>query len=274
MAKSILVSELGINHNGSFKNLVKLSNMSLDAGFDYIKTQLRTPRLCVPKDQWNIPRAWFDGTPMTYIEYKERLEMSDEQFALWMKQYQGKAFASVWDIPSLEKLVKYKPPFLKIPSAKLTDSDLLNLSIDTNIPIILSTGMSTVEEIDEAVRHFPRGYDFILMHCTSSYPVTNQEINLRGMDFLRNRYSVPVGYSNHAPSPMSSLYAMVMGAWGIEAHATLGRHLPGTDQASSLEKKGLELIARERDSIPVVMGDGIKRVYESEQSSRRKLRGS
>jgi sialic acid synthase SpsE len=268
-----LISELGLNHNGSFKNLIKLSNMSLDANFDYVKIQLRTPRLCVPKDQWNKPREWFDGTPMTYIEYKERIEINDDQLNLWMKQYAGQAFASVWDIPSLEKLAKYHPPFIKIPSALLVNDALLNASIDTGIPIILSTGMSTIEEIDHAVKLFPNGYNLILMHCTSSYPVADNEINLNVINTLRQRYSLPVGYSNHSSSPMSSIYGIAMGAWGIEAHATLDRSLPGTDQAASLEQKGLELIARERNKIPVIFGDGVKRVYPSEIPVREKLRG-
>lgn len=269
---SKLIAELGLNHNGNFKTLFKLSEMALGAGFDYIKIQLRTPRLCVPRDQWDKPREWFDGTPMTYIEYKERIELNDEQFGMWMKQYGGKAFASVWDIPSLEKLVKYHPPFIKIPSALLTNSHLLNLAIDTNIPIILSTGMSTLDEIDEAVKHFPKGYNFVLMQCTSSYPVADSEINLRGIETLRQRYGVPVGYSSHDKSPYSSLYAMALGAWGIETHVTLDRTMKGTDHSSSLEKPALELISRERNRIPVIMGDGIKKLYKSEMNSRAKLR--
>jgi N-acetylneuraminate synthase len=268
-----LIAELGLNHNGSIKNLIKMSEMSLDAGFDYIKVQLRTPRLCVPKDQWNKPREWFDGTPMTYIEYKERIELSDEQFGMWMKQYQGRAFASVWDIPSLEKLVRYKPPYIKIPSALLTSDLLINTAIDTGIPIILSTGMSTLDEIDHAVNLFPSTYDLILMHCTSTYPVADEEINLRAIKTLRDRYMIPVGYSSHDKSPFSSLYALALGAWGIEAHVTLDRAMKGTDQSASLEKPALELIARERNRIPVVMGDGKKVVYASEKSSLEKLRG-
>lgn len=269
-----LIGEIGINHQGDYKTLIELSDMILDSGFDYLKIQLRTPRLCVPRDQWDKPREWFDGTPMTYIEYKERIELSDEQFGMWMKQYQGKAFASVWDVPSLEKLVKYNPPFIKIPSALLIHSHLLNLAIDTNIPIILSTGMSTLDEIDEAVKHFPKNYNFALMQCTSTYPVADSEINLRGIKTLRERYGVPVGYSSHDKSPYSSLYAMALGAWGIEAHVTLDRAMKGTDHSSSLEKPALELIARERNRIPIIMGDGVKQLYDSEKPSREKLRGS
>lgn len=268
-----LIAELGINHNGSVKNLIKMSEMALGAGFDYLKVQLRTPRICVPKDQWNKPREWFDGTQMTYIEYKERIELNDEQLGMWMKQYQGRAFASVWDIPSLEKLVRYKPPYIKIPSALLTNDSLLNTAIDTGIPIILSTGMSTMEEIDHAVNLFPSTYDLVLMHCTSTYPVADEEINLRVMKTLRDRYMVPVGYSSHDKSPFSSLYALALGAWGIENHVTLDRSMKGTDHGSSLEKPALELIARERSRINVIMGDGIKRLYDSELSSRKKLKG-
>lgn len=267
-----LIGEIGINHQGDYKTLIKLSDMILDSGFDYLKVQLRTPHLCVPRDQWDKPREWFDGTPMTYIQYKERIELNDEQFDMWMKRYAGKSFASVWDIPSLEKLVKYNPPYIKIPSALLMSDILLNAAMDTGIPIILSTGMSTIEEIDHAVNLFPSTYDLILMHCTSTYPVADEEINLRVIKTLRDRYLVPVGYSSHDKSPFSSLYALALGAWGIEAHVTLDRTMKGTDHSSSLEKPALELIARERDRIKVIMGDGVKRLYASELSSRNKLR--
>lgn len=268
-----LIGEIGINFDSSFKKLIKLSNMFLEVGFDFIKIQLRTPELCIPKDQWNKPKQWFDGSWTTYIDYKLRMEISDEQLALWMKQYHGQAFASVWDVPSLERLVRHKPPYVKIPSAKLTDDNLLNTTIDTGIPIILSTGMSTVEEIDHAVSLFPSTYDLILMHCTSTYPTEDSEVNLRAIKTLQNRYLLPVGFSNHHPSPMPTLYSMALGAWGVEVHGTLNRTDYGSDHAASLERKGLELIARERNRIPAVMGDGKKVVYASEKSSLEKLRG-
>lgn len=267
-----LIGEIGINFDASFKKLIKLSDMILDAGFDLIKIQLRTPELCVPKSEWDKPRQWFDGTWTTYIDYKRRMELSDEQLDMWMKKYAGVAFASVWDIPSLEKLVKYNPPFVKIPSALMTSDALLNATIDTGIPVIMSTGMSTINEIDHAVSLFPPNHNLVLMHCTSSYPVNDDEINLRAMKTLRDRYGVPVGYSNHSPSPMSSIISMALGAWGVEAHSTINRSDFGSDHAASLEKKGLELIARERDRIPVIMGNGIKQLYASELPSRNKLR--
>lgn len=272
MTKAKLIGEIGINFDASFKKLIQLSDMILDSGFDLIKIQLRTPELCVPKNEWDKPRQWFDGTWTTYIDYKRRMELSDEQFGMWMKQYAGVAFASVWDIPSLEKLMKYNPPFVKIPSALMTNDNLLNVTIDTGVPVIMSTGMSTIEEIDHAVNLFPQDYNLVLMHCTSSYPVDDEEINLRAMFSLHERYERPVGYSNHSPSPMSSIISIALGAWGVEAHATLNRSDFGSDHAASLEKKGLELISRERNRIPVIMGDGIKKLYKSEMNSRAKLR--
>lgn len=269
-----LIGEIGINHDSSFKKLIKLSDMFLEAGFDYIKIQLRTPELCVPKDQWNVPKQWFDGTWTTYIDYKRRMEISDDQLALWMKQYQGKAFASVWDIPSLEKLVKHKPPYIKIPSALLVDDNLISMAIDTGIPVILSTGMSTLEEIDHAVSLFHPMYNLILMHCTSTYPTNDNEVNLLVIKTLRDRYGVPVGFSNHSASPMPSIYSMILGAWGVEIHGTLSRTDFGSDHAASLEEKGLKLVARERNRIPELMGNGQKEVYSSEVQSLLKLRGS
>ena len=269
---TVLLGELGINFNGDYPTLIQMSDLALDY-MDYIKIQMRTPRLCVPKDQWDKPREWFDGTPMTYIEYKEKIEMGDEELDKWFDKYDGRAFASVWDIPSLERLEKYKPPFIKIPSAMLTNSDLINASIDTGIPIILSSGMSEIYEIDAAMKLFPKWYNVILMHCNSSYPAKDEETDLLAMKSLRDRYSVPVGFSSHSPSPYPSLYAMVLGAWGIEVHMTLDRSMKGTDQSASLEWPALSLISRERSRIPQLLGSSVKRVYASELPSRKKLRG-
>lgn len=270
-----LIGEIGINHNASYKTLIDLTDMVLDSGFDYAKIQLRTPEICVPEDQWRVPRQWFDGTVIPYIEYKRRMELDDDLLSCWMNKYKGRVTASVWDIPSLEKLTRFNDiPFIKIPSALLTDHKLIKAAIDTNIPILLSTGMSTIEEIDDAVRLFPENHAFSLMQCTSSYPVAPEEINLKVIRTMLTRYGVPVGYSSHDPSPMSAAYAMALGASSIETHVTLDRAMQGSDHGASLERKGIEFLVRERDRLRLILGDGYKKLYKSELKSRKKLRGN
>lgn len=271
--KPVLIAEAGINHSGDYSKLIELSDMALGAGFDYVKVQMRTPRICVPKQEWDVPRQWFDGTQLTYIQYKERMEIGERDLDDWFSRYNGKAFASVWDIPSLERLIKYSPPFIKIPSALITNHELVREAIKTNTPIIASTGMSTGKEIDDLVSLFPKDYALIIMHCNSSYPVHDEEINLNTMETLKNKYNYPAGYSSHDKSPFSCLYAMALGSWGIEAHVTLDRTLPGTDQASSLELPALKLIVRERERLGKIMGNGEIKVYESEMPALKKLRG-
>lgn len=272
---TILCAELGINHNGSFGTLLEMADTALEH-FDYVKTQMRTPELCVPRDQWNKPRMW-KGKLMTYMEYKQLMEFSVKQYDEFDKKYKGKWTCSVWDMEALERASRYDLPFIKIPSAKITDLDLVAEAAGL-FPIVLSTGMSTNEQIRTAVRVAVANAgdkDITLLHCTSTYPTKDSEVNLRGIETLQDNYvwDASVGFSSHSKSPYPAIYAILLNASFLEVHFTLDRTMEGTDQSASLEAPALELIAREAQKIPILLGDGRIQVYESEQEPMKKLRG-
>lgn len=298
--KCLLVAELGINHNGDFNLLKKLTVSAFENGADFVKLQLRTPRVCVPKSEWNKPREWFDGTVVSYIEYKEKIELTEEQLFLYDKFVtenfgKQKWFASVWDMPSLERLTKFDVPYIKIPSALITNIELVQACIDTNTPIVVSTGMSTEEEISRCIKLFPSEYDLTILSCTSSYPCVDEEVNLRKIEALWNMFNEypkiyidtdnswtwdaavlerKYGFSSHSKSPFipiaaNTRYDLNM----IEVHFTLDRAMKGTDHAASLEPAGLALVARELKRLPIIIGDGQIAVYPSEELARKKLRG-
>lgn len=295
MKKVDVICEGGINHNGDFDTLLKLADMSMEAGGDYFKIQLRTPRTCVPQEQWNKPRQWFDGEWITYIDYKDRMELTYDQllrFDRYMREKWGESkwSASVWDHPSLERLLKFDVPFIKIPSASLTNHSLIRSASATGIPLIISTGMSTPVEIKEAIEAVPDNYPLTIMACNSSYPTIDEEVNLRSIRTLRELYlpvpinytqcitrknnnSIRIGFSSHSKSPYPVIYSTLLGAETVEVHVTLDRTMQGTDHAASLERAGLELVCREIRRIPVLVGDGRLRVYPSEEPARKKLRG-
>ena len=270
----ILVAELGINHQGNFDTLCAMADMFLFFA-DYVKTQVRNPRICVPKDQWDKPKFW-NNQWMTYIEYKEMMEFSEAQYDVFddPMMFRGRWFPSVWDMPSLELVSKYDLPYIKIPSAKITDLELVSEAAKL-FPIVLSTGMSSWAQIREAVETANKiSDDVTILHCTSTYPVTDNEVNLKVMESLREFFPMnTIGFSSHSPSPYPAIYSAVLGAEFIEVHATLDRTSIGSDHAASIEPKGFELIARELKRIPELMGDGVKRVYESELEPMKKLRG-
>ena len=268
----ILVAELGINHQGNFDTLCDMADTFLIYA-NYVKTQVRNPRICVPKDQWDKPKFW-NNQWMTYIEYKEMMEFNESQYDIFDTKYRWEWFPSVWDMPSLELVSKYDLPYIKIPSAKITDLELVSTAAKL-FPIVLSTGMSNWEQIETAVRLANKfNGDVTILHCTSTYPVADNEVNLKVMESLREFFPMNIiGFSSHSPSPYPAIYSAALGAEFIEVHATLDRTSIGSDHAASIEPKGFELIARELKRIPELMGDGVKRVYESELEPMRKLRG-
>jgi N-acetylneuraminate synthase len=276
MNRATLVAELGINHQGDFGILCEMANTFL-VHADYVKTQIRSPRLCIPEDQWDKPKFW-NGEWMTYIEYKELMEFSREQYDEFDKIYRGEWFPSVWDLESLRFIAPYDLPFIKIPSAKITDLELVEEASKQWIPIVLSTGMSNRHQIAMAVE-IAMNYnnDVTVLHCTSTYPVVDDEVNLNAIQTFREKFRPRphhVGFSSHSPSPYPAIYSALLGAEFIEVHATLDRTWPGSDHAASIEGKGFELIARELGKIPRLLGDGNLVVYESELEPMRKLRGN
>ncbi|OQX67684.1 MAG: N-acetylneuraminate synthase [Sorangiineae bacterium NIC37A_2] len=268
-----IIAEIGLNHNGDLKLAKQLIDVAALFGCDAVKFQKRTPELCVPRDQWDKERDTPWGR-MTYIEYRHRIEFGAaeyEQIDAHCRQKGIHWFASCWDEPSVDFMERFDPPCYKIASASLTDEKLLARKVRTGKPLILSTGMSTMAEIERAVASLPKER-LILLHATSTYPCKPAEINLRMLKTLRDKFDVPVGYSGHETGLQISIAAAALGAVAIERHITLDRAMWGTDQAASVEPSGLQRLVRDVRVIEQALGDGKKRVYESELPIRAKLR--
>ncbi len=268
-----IVAEIGINHNGDVEMAKRLIDAAKLSGCDAVKFQKRTPELCVPPEQRNIPRETPWGL-ITYLEYRYKVEFGYEQYAeidRYCKQQGIAWFASCWDILSVDFIEQFDPPCYKVASASLTDDELLRHLNDTGKPILLSTGMSTMDEIRHAASVLDRDR-LIVMHSTSTYPCPPAELNLRVIQTLRQEFDVPVGYSGHEVGLQTTYAAVVLGACVVERHITLDRAMWGTDQAASVEPGGFMRLVRDIRVIEQALGDGIKRVYDSELPSRAKLR--
>ena len=268
-----VVAEIGINHNGSLDIVRKMIDGAKRAGCDAVKFQKRTPEICVPKDQWSIERDTPWGR-MTYIDYRHKVEFGKEEY-MEIDHYCKKLgivwFASCWDLKAVDFMEEFDPPIFKTASASLTDSELLKRHAKLNKPVLVSTGMSTMEEIEQAVGLF--GFDHLLIaHSTSSYPCKYEELNIRMITTLREKYPVPIGYSGHETGLSPTWAAVALGANFVERHITLDRAMWGTDQAASVEVDGFYRLVRNIRDIETALGDGVKKVYESELSARRKLR--
>ena len=268
-----VIAEIGLNHNGSVDIAKQLIDIAAEAGCDAVKFQKRTPEICVPMDQRLIERETPWGR-MTYMDYRYRVEFETEEYTE-IDNYCTKLgvhwFASPWDVPSVEFLAKFDVVTYKVASASLTDHELLRAIRSTGKPMILSTGMSTIEEIDKAIEVV--GTDnLVLLHATSTYPMPANEANLRTITTLKDRYQVPVGYSGHERGLQISLAAVALGAVAVERHITLDRTMWGSDQAASLEPEGLRHLVRDIRILQDALGDGVKRVFEGELAPRARLR--
>jgi sialic acid synthase SpsE len=269
-----VIAEIGINHNGDLDIARKLMDVAASAGCQAVKFQKRNPEISTPEAQKSVLRETPWGQ-MTYLEYKYRVEFERAEYDaidVHAKKIGIDWFASPWDLPSVEFLASYNLPAMKIASATLTDTAVVRSVAGIGIPAILSTGMSTLEEIDQAVSVFPEDSPLALLHCTSTYPLAADEANLRAMVVLGERYSRPVGYSGHETGLQISIAAVALGARIIERHITLDRAMWGTDQSASLEPRGLQTLVRDIRVVEAALGDGVKRVYESELPIRDKLR--
>ncbi|HZU86848.1 MAG TPA: N-acetylneuraminate synthase family protein, partial [Anaerolineaceae bacterium] len=268
-----VVAEIGINHNGDLEVAKKIIEAAHHAGVDAVKFQKRTPELCVPPAQRNQMRETPWGY-ITYLDYRYKVEFDQQQYAeidRYCKEIGIDWFASVWDEPSVDFLEQFNPLCYKIPSASLTDHDLLRHLRTTGRPIILSTGMSTLDQIDAAVALLdPK--NLMVTHATSAYPCDPEELNLRVIEVLREKYSFPIGYSGHEVGLIPSVVSVALGACMIERHITLDRAMWGTDQAASVEPGGFERMVKYVRVTEQALGDGKKRVYDSELPSLRKLR--
>lgn len=267
-----VIAEIGINHNGDTAIARELIRAAKEAGCDAVKFQKRTIAVVYSAEELAAPRENpFGGTNG---DLKRGLEFGTDQYKEiddCSKAIEMVWFASCWDEKSVDFIEAFHPPCYKIASASLTDDNLLRHHRQTGRPIILSTGMSTIEEIDHAVEVL--GTDnLIVMHCTSTYPSKSEELNLRAIPVLRKRYGVPIGYSGHEVGLATTVAAATLGACMVERHITLDRSMWGSDQAASVEPHGFSRMVRDIRVIEAALGDGNKRVYDSEVPIRKKLR--
>lgn len=273
----IIIAEIGINHNGDLEIAKKLIDGAARAGADAVKFQKREPDLCVPEAQKGVMKETPWGT-MTYLEYKKRIEFGREEYDE-IDRYCRKTgidwFASAWDLESQRFLSEYDFRYNKICSAMLTNVPLLEAVAAERKYTFVSTGMSELCEIDAAVDVFAKhACPINVMHCNSSYPARTEDLNLRVILTLRERYNVDVGYSGHEFGLTPSYVAVVLGASAVERHITLHRTMWGTDQLASVELPGFAKLVTQIRSIDCALGDGVKRVTESERPIRAKLRGA
>ena len=268
-----IIAEIGINHNGDLETAKKLIDAATDTGCDAVKFQKRTPELCVPENEKNVQKETPWGN-ISYIDYRHKVEFDEHQYLeidKYCKQKNIAWFTSCWDIPSVDFIEKFDTPCYKIPSAKITDKKLVKHIASKGKPVILSTGMSTMQEIKDAVDIFDKNH-LLIAHSTSSYPCKTEELNLNMIKSLKKEFNVPVGYSGHEVGLQTTYAAIVLGACFIERHITLDRSMWGSDQAASVEPWGFMRLVRDIRIIEKAMGDGIKKVYESEIPAKNRLR--
>ncbi len=268
-----IVAEIGINHNGDVEIAKRLIDVAVIAGCDAVKFQKRSPELCVPEEYKDIKRETPWGI-MSYLDYRKRIEFGENEYDeidRYCKEKNIIWFASAWDLPSLEFLEKYKIAIYKVPSALLTHKQYLLKLKKAERPVMLSTGMSDFETVKRAVSLV--GIDnMVLMHATSTYPTSPQEINLRVLNTYKERFPCPVGYSGHEVGLQISLAAVALGANALERHITLDRSMWGTDQSASVEPTGLIKLVRDIRIIEQAMGDGVKRILPREEEVAKRLR--
>ena len=276
LEKPYFIGEIGINHNADMNIVKKLIDAVSACNWDCAKFQKRNPDVCVPEDQKNNLRRTPWGE-MTYIEYKHRIELTKNNYDLIDQYSKSKPIdwsASVWDLDSLSFLMNYDLPYLKIPSAMMTNKVLVAETAKTGLPVIMSTGMSTLREVDDAVNNVLKyTNNLVLMHTNSSYPTPCDELNLSLIPFLKNRYECTVGYSGHESDLEPTVVAVVLGARVIERHITLSHDLWGTDQKASLEVLGMDMLYKRTKDISIMLGSSEKLVTPSEINIRKKLRG-
>lgn len=268
-----IIAEIGLNHNGDLETAKRLIDVACDAKVDAVKFQKRTPHLVVPEEQRDIKRDTPWGR-MTYMDYRYKVEFEYDDYKEIDDYCRKKSmhwFASPWDVKSVDFLEQFNPFCYKIPSACATDMQLISYIASKSKPIIISTGMCTSKQIDKAVKAL-KGSNFSILHCTSTYPSNPEEINLSMIKTLNNLYDCPIGYSGHEAGLQITYAAVAMGASIIERHITLDRTMWGSDQAASLEPWGLSKLVRDTRIIEKSIGDGVKKVYDSEVPIMKKLR--
>jgi len=269
-----IIAEVGINHNGDIEIAKKIIDAAAHAGADAVKFQKRTPDVSTPPEQQKQMRETPWGY-ISYLDYRYRVEFDEKQYReidRYCREKKINWMVSVWDEPSVDFMEKFDTPAYKVPSASLTDHNLLKHVRKTGKPIIISTGMSTMEQIHKGVNAVGQE-DLVIMHCTSTYPCEPDELNLKMIGTLRREFpDNPIGYSGHETGLVPSAVAVALGASSVERHITLDRAMWGSDQAASVEPSGFERLVKYIRVTEASLGDGVKRVYESEMGSMKKLR--
>ncbi|HET6596358.1 MAG TPA: N-acetylneuraminate synthase family protein [Anaerolineales bacterium] len=269
-----IIAEIGINHNGDLAIAKQMIDAAVHAGVDAVKFQKRTPEIATPPEQRNQMRETPWGY-VSYLDYRYKVEFGEEQYRELDRYCKEKGIAwmvSVWDQASVDFMEQFDTPAYKIPSASLTDFGLIRKARATGKPLILSSGMSTMEQIHHGVETAGEK-DLLLMHCTSTYPCEPEELNLRMIETLRGEFpDTPIGYSGHEVGLVPTAVAVALGACMVERHLTLNRAMWGSDQAASVEPWGFETLVKYIRVTERSIGDGVKKVYASEQPSLKRLR--
>lgn len=267
-----VIAEIGINHNGDIATARKLIDVAVASGCDAVKFQKRTIEVVYPAEELARPRESPFGT--TNADLKYGLEFGQEEYReidRYCRERKITWFASCWDEASVDFIAQFKVPCFKIASASLTDDNLLRHTRSKGRPILMSTGMSTLNQIDHAVELLGKK-DLVVLHTTSTYPALYEELNLRVIPILKQRYGIPVGYSGHETGLSTTIASVAMGACVVERHITLDRSMWGSDQAASVESQGFMRLVRDIRLVETAMGDGVKRVIEREMPIMKKLR--
>ena len=271
-----LIAEIGINHNGDMDIAKKLIDATNACGWDCVKFQKRDPDLCVPEHQKQVSKETPWGV-MSYINYKHKIEFQQKEYEIIDAYCQQKPIdwtASVWDVKSLEFVLQFDVPFIKIPSAHFTNKKLIEAIAVKDQYYILSTGMTNWDMIDEIVNILEQKKTrFALLHCNSTYPAPSDELNLSVIPEMKKRYGCIIGYSGHEYDLEPSILAMALGAEIIERHITLDHRMWGTDQSSSLEVHAMDLLKKRLRDINQMLGKPEKIITASEKIALTKLRG-
>ncbi len=271
------IAEIGINHNGDLQIAKKLIDAANACGWNCVKFQKREPEIAVPETQKNVMRDTPWGK-ITYLEYKKKVEFGKKEYDYidaYCKEKPIAWSASPWDIPSLQFLLKYDIPFIKIASAGNADKKLLKLACESGKTLLVSTGMSTLEEMDVLVDFLEKNSDgnYILLHTNSVYPTPADELNLNMIKTMKERYHCIVGYSGHEIDLEPTVVATALGAKVIERHVTLDHDMWGTDHKASLSVPGMGMLLGRMREILFMLGDGEKVITDKEREVRKKLRG-
>lgn len=276
--RTFIIAEAGINHNGSLAMAMRLVDAAVEAGADAVKFQTRTPHMSLPPHLWDVERDTPWGKRMTYLEYRQKIELSPRDYQLLTIHCRSREIifsSSPWDINAADKVYGLGAPFIKIASASVTNLPLVEHIASLGKPVVMSTGMCTLGDIEAAVALLEgKVPDLAILACTSTYPAKTEDLNLARIHTLQDTFpQAVIGYSGHEPGLPTTVCAVALGAKVIERHITLDRSLPGTDQAASVEPEGFKRLVRDIRNFEKALGSPAIRVLDCEKASIERLRG-